>query len=141
MSKLEQLPQVSEYVLNGLRADDQLKNRIYQKASQADAGHFRTVPQRRTLIALCSLSVVMIAVFAIIASLTSDRLLPESPAAVQMQTVSAGEHRSESPIRLQDIIHETVQNYEDELAEEEETYTEANEGGENPDTAPDNSDY
>ena len=36
MSKLEQLPQITEQLLDGLRADDMLKHRIYQKAARND---------------------------------------------------------------------------------------------------------
>lgn len=119
MSKLDQLPQISAHVLNGLRADENLKSRIYQKAAQTDAASSRTAPRRRTLIALCSLSAVMIAVFVLLGALSPDRRMSDSPAAVQMQTVSAGEHLDESPVQSQDVTDEYGQS-DEELPDEAE---------------------
>ena len=43
MSRIEQLPEVTEQVLSGLQAGDELKNRIYRKALEPDS-----VPARRS---------------------------------------------------------------------------------------------
>ena len=60
MSRIEQLPEVTEQVLSGLQAGDELKSRIYRKALEPDSRPSRG-SMRIPMIALCSLSVVMIA--------------------------------------------------------------------------------
>ena len=37
MSRIEQLPEVTEQVLSGLQAGDELKSRIYKKALEPDS--------------------------------------------------------------------------------------------------------
>jgi len=106
MSRIEQLPEVTEQVLSGLQAGDELKSRIYRKALETDS-----VPSRRSvrvpMIALCSLSVVMIALVAVLGQVRS---LNDSDAA-DIRTIAAGAHRIESPVILQTIIDETVSQY------------------------------
>ena len=106
MSRIEQLPEVTEQVLSGLQAGDELKNRIYRKALEPDS-----VPARRSvrvpMIALCSLSVVMIALVAVLGQVRS--LNDSDPA--DIRTITAGAHRIESPVTLQTIIDETVSQY------------------------------
>ena len=106
MSRIEQLPEVTEQVLSGLQAGDELKNRIYRKALEPDS-----VPSRRSIrvpmIALCSLSVVMIALVAVLGQVHS---LNDSDAA-DIRTITAGARRIESPVILQNIIDETVSQY------------------------------
>ena len=69
MTKLDQLPEITDHVLSGLRADDSLKYKIYQKAAGGSLNE-ETKPSRRPLVALCAISAVMIAVFALVIPLT-----------------------------------------------------------------------
>ena len=130
MSRIEQLPEVTEQVLSGLQAGDELKNRIYRKALEPDSR-----PSRRSvrvpMIALCSLSVVMIALVAVLGQVHP---LNDSNAA-DIRTITAGEHRVASPVVLQTIIDETVSQYtagsvipdETEAADAESDHNEAEE--------------
>ncbi len=106
MTRIEQLPEVTEQVLSGLQAGDELKSRIYRKALEPDS-----VPSRRSIrvpmIALCSLSVVMIALVAVLGQVHS---LNDSDAA-DFRTITAGARRIESPVILQTVIDETVSQY------------------------------
>ncbi len=106
MSRIEQLPEVTEQVLSGLQAGDELKNRIYRKALESDSVSSRR-SVRVPMIALCSLSVVMIALVAVLGQVRS---LNDSDAA-DIRTITAGAHRIESPVILQTIIDETVSQY------------------------------
>ena len=100
MSRLDQLPEITDSVLSGLHADDSLKYRIYQKAASAGPDADRKKTSRVPLAALCAISAVMIAVFVFL-----GRIMPlsgSSPSAqpaltaVQdaelshMQTINAG---------------------------------------------------
>ena len=130
MSRIEQLPEVTEQVLSGLQAGDELKNRIYRKALEPDSR-----PSRRSvrvpMIALCSLSVVMIALVAVLGQVHP---LNDSDAA-DIRTITAGEHRVASPVVLQTIIDETISQYaagsvipdESESADAESDHNEAEE--------------
>lgn len=113
MNRLEQLPEITDSVLSGLRADDALKHRILQKAVDTPAPA-ETRSSRRPLVALLSLSAAMIAVFVLLgtvspvsrdSSLSVAASQPES-FSDQIHTISAGERRSGSPIGLGLIIDE-----------------------------------
>ena len=106
MSRIEQLPEVTEQVLSGLQAGDELKNRIYRKALETDSGSSRS-SARLPMIALCSLSVVMIALVAVLGQVHS---LNDSDAA-DIRTITAGEYREESPVAPQAVSDETVSQY------------------------------
>ena len=125
MSRIEQLPEVTEQVLSGLQAGDELKNRIYRKALEPDS-----VPARRSvrvpMIALCSLSVVMIALVAVLGQVRS---LNDSDTA-DIRTITAGARRIESPVILQTIIDETVSQYTTGIPVPDETEEAAPETGE-----------
>ena len=147
MSKLEQLPQVTDHVLNGLRADDALKARIYQKAVQEEPARSSGFTRRGALIALCSLSAVMIAVFAILGTIqpSDTKAGPDETntvlASVEIETVSAGERRSSSPFALQSVIDETIRQYDDideepKDAEIEEAAEPTEDPGEDPESTP-----
>lgn len=128
MSRLDQLSQITDHVLDGLRADDSLKHRIYQKAAQSDISSSRRLSRRGTIIALSAVSAVMIAVFVLLGQISSSGPTTDNSAAVSrtadatdivmIETVTAGEHRTSSPIPLQEVIDETVSQYDE---EEEET--------------------
>ena len=106
MSRIEQLPEVTEQVLSGLQAGDELKSRIYRKALEPDSRQSRR-SVRAPMIALCSLSVVMIALVAVLGQVHS--LNDSNPA--DIRTIAAGEHRVASPVVLQTVINETVSQY------------------------------
>ena len=130
MSKLEQLPQITEQLLDGLRADDVLKHRIYQKAAQNDDNRSFRLSRRGAIIALSGLSAVMVAVFVLLGHLPSSgnpeaghssdsSITANAVETVEIETVTAGEHRTDSPILLQEVIDETIRQYEEEETEEE----------------------
>ena len=104
MSRLDQLPEISDHVLSGLRADDSLKYRIYQKAA-APSGQKAQKNSRLPLAALCAISVVMIALFVILNPMitrnnptqTAVTASQDTPAS-QIQTIQAGAELDESPI-------------------------------------------
>ena len=106
MSRIEQLPEVTEQVLSGLQAGDELKSRIYKKALEPESRPSRGFA-RAPMIALCSLSVVMIALVAVLGQVHS--LNDSDPA--DFRTIAAGEHRVASPVALQTVIDETVSQY------------------------------
>ena len=109
MKTPEQLREVTEHVLRGLYADEQLKNRIYQSAVKSDnRAEAHAGARRRPLILLCALSALMVALFAVLSSYRPE----VSEGSSEIITISAGEFRNESPIRLQDVIDETVEQYE-----------------------------
>ena len=110
MSRLDHLPEISEQMLSGLRADDALKHRIYRKA----AGITDT-PEKKSsripLAALCAISAAMIAVFALLIpfSRQNGNSLPgEQQAAsgsydpAEFNSMSAGTVLPESPVKEQD---------------------------------------
>ena len=57
MGKFERIPEVTEHVLAGLTADENLKHRIFLAAS---APATKKKYPLRTVVALCSLSVILI---------------------------------------------------------------------------------
>ena len=123
MSRLDQLPEITDHVLSGLRADDALKHRIYQEAAQD--GTPREKASRRPLIALCTLSAAMIAVFVLLGRIgpLSRKQEPEEgapmSAAQQMETITAGERRNVSPIGLGSILETEEENASAEEADGE----------------------
>ena len=112
MSRLDQLPEISEQMLSGLRADDALKHRIYRKAAGiADTPEKK--PSRIPLAALCAISAVMIAVFALLIpfsrqngnSLPGDQLSSSgSYESADFSSMSAGTVLLESPVKEQEEI-------------------------------------
>ena len=71
MEKFERIPEVTEHVLAGLTADEGLKHRIFLAAS---APATKKKYPLRTVVALCSLSVLLIllCVFALTTQNTGD---------------------------------------------------------------------
>ena len=121
MNKLEQLPEITDSVLSGLRADDVLKHRILQKAVETPSTA-RRLSSRRPLVALLSLSVAMIAVFVALGTLhplSVDSQISDVSASTQdtfsdqMHTITAGMRRASSPIGLGVIIDETLSEEDD----------------------------
>ncbi len=115
MSRLEQLPEISDSVLHDLRADDALKYRILQKSLDQPSRAVTRSP-RRSIIALVSLSAAMIAAFIFLGSVRSvstDTALSVSASQTEsfsesIHTITAGGRRSDSPIGLDMIIDEAL---------------------------------
>ena len=57
MNRLERLPEITDHILSGLVANDQLKHRILLSSATQNSGKKVSL---RTVIALCSLSAVLI---------------------------------------------------------------------------------
>lgn len=98
MARIEQLPEITDHVLSGLRADDSMKHSIYQKAAgMADTVEKRT--SRFPLIALCAISAVMVAVFVLLGNVKPlSGNSSDDQKGVQIQTISAGVTLTESPV-------------------------------------------
>lgn len=92
MNRLENLPEVSEHVLSGLKADSGLKHRILLSASSAPAVRKYSF---KTVVALCSLSVILIllCVFALQTKNSAD-----------LQVIPAGSRHSTPPVRLETVL-------------------------------------
>ena len=96
MDQLERLPEVTEHVLAGLKADDSLKHRILLSASEAPQ---KTGYRRRTVIALCSLSLVLILLCVFVSNLAGKQQQ-------DLQVIPAGRQRNSAPVNLQKVIDE-----------------------------------
>ena len=96
MNRLEQLPEVTNHVLSGLKADDSLKHRILLSAAESS----RVNPFRfRTVIALCSLSVLLILLCVFVA-----RAPVNYGSTADIQVIPAGSRRIVSPVNMQQMI-------------------------------------
>ncbi len=98
MDRLDKLPEVSDQVLSGLRADDRLKYKILQKATEPEAEK-HPLGFRKPVIALSALTAVMVAVFALMAPIS-----PSSAPSERIHTISAGNIVPESPVNMREII-------------------------------------
>lgn len=97
MNRLEQLPEVTEHVFSGLKADDSLKHRIiFSAASHEPAGRFSL----RTVVALCSLSVLLVLLCVFVVQSKTDG---------DFQIISAGSRHSSPPVKLENIIEKAVE--------------------------------
>lgn len=98
MNRLDNLPEITDQVLSGLRADDSLKYKIYQKA--AGESSEKKASFRLPLAALCAISAVMIAAFVLLTSLTrqgsSDTQNYES---ANISSMPAGAVLTSSPMK------------------------------------------
>lgn len=108
MSRLDQLPEITDQVLSGLRADDSLKYRIYQKASGLSENEGRK-PSRLPLAALCAISAVMIAAFILLVPFSRQSSLPggrqvssDHYESVDINHIPAGTVLPESPLKDHD---------------------------------------
>ncbi len=96
MEKFEKIPEVTEHVLAGLTADENLKHRIFSAASSPA---IKKKYPLRTVIALCSLSVLLIllCVFALTTGNSGD-----------IQVIPAGRRHSTPPVRLENVLEKAV---------------------------------
>ena len=92
MNRLDNLPEITDHVLYGLKADDHLKHRILLSAAAPKSD--RKYPFR-TVVALCSLSVLLIllCVFALQKKTTGD-----------LHVIPAGSRHSTPPVKLETIL-------------------------------------
>ena len=141
MSRLDQLPEITDHVLSGLRADNSLKHRIYQKAAGvSDAPEKKSA--RLPLAALCAISAVMVAVFALLIPLSRQKTISgntdiayDSP---DISSVSAGAVLTSSPVKEstenESMTEDSdIRNDENEEADSEQDITE-NPDANDPDT-------
>ena len=96
MDRLDQLPEITEHVLSGLRADASLKQKILVSAVNAPAPSGKYRPG--TFVALCSLSVVLVILCLLIHS------LPVQKTVADLQIIPAGSRKIVSPVNLQNVI-------------------------------------
>ena len=95
MDPLNRIPEITDHVLSGLKADQHLKQRILETAASSP----RKVSFRpRTIIALCSLSVLLVLLCAFASGLIGK------PSSGNIQVIPAGSRRNSSPVNLQTII-------------------------------------
>lgn len=92
MNRLEKMPEISDHVLSGLKADSDLKHRILLSAASAPAVRKYSF---RTVAVLCSLSVILIllCVFALQTKKAEDLLV-----------IPAGSRHSTPPVRLETLL-------------------------------------
>ena len=101
MNQLERLPEATDHVLAGLKADDDLKYRILNSAAMTT----RTSPIRaRTVLALCSLSLLLILV-----SVFITRIPAGGSSASDIHVIPAGSHRIISPVNMQQVIDQAAE--------------------------------
>ena len=96
MNRLNRLPELTDQILAGLKADDSQKHRILLSAAES-SGTGKKI-KYRTVIALCSLSVLLILLCVFASGWTGDRK------ASDLQNIPAGSRRNESPVNLQTVI-------------------------------------
>ena len=97
MNRLDRLPEVTDHVLSGLKADDRLKQQILLSAVSRKSGKKYSF---RTVVALCSLSVLLIllCVFAIQTKTDGD-----------IQVMSAGSRHSSPPVKLENVLEKALE--------------------------------
>jgi hypothetical protein len=130
MSKLDQLPEITDHVLSGLRADDSLKYRIYQKAAKPSSSSVKA-SRKPLAAALCAISAVMIAVFMLMGPLMGRNTASpdavtksESTPATQIQTIQAGSELDQSPVTPEEEKESSSEEEENEDPAQEEEITE-----------------
>ena len=101
MDRFDRIPEVTEHVLDGLKADDALKHRILLAASSRSSEPKRNY-SFRTVVALCSLSVLLIllCVFAISANTRKT---------ADIQVIPAGSRHSTPPVSLETVIEKAAE--------------------------------
>ncbi len=127
MSRIDRLPEITDHVLSGLRADESLKYRIYQKAADTASGKERK-SFRLPLAALCSISAVMIAVFVLLGQLVPfGGNTPAAPSASSSYesglssfgTGQMGSELTKSPVDDRDADKDDTPTENDPLPEDE----------------------
>ena len=108
MNNLNQLPDITDQVLSSLKADENLKHRILVAAANEEVPSSSFAGKKRSLIALIALTAVLILSVIGIGSLSlsQDGISPSS-----MHVLPAGSHRNTSPVQLQVVIDEVIENH------------------------------
>lgn len=96
MNQLDRMPEITEHVLAGLKADDSLKHRILLSASENRSSE---PTRKKTVLALCFLSVLLILLCVFAARMPSWQ--SGSP---DLHIIPAGSHRIISPVNLRTVI-------------------------------------
>ena len=97
MKQLERLPEISDHVLSGLKADDDLKHRIFLSA--ASSPKEKKYPFR-TVFALCGISalLILLCVFVLRTENSGD-----------IHVVSAGSRHSTPPVILETVLEKAAE--------------------------------
>ena len=112
MEQLNRIPEVTEHVLSGLKADQRLKHQILEAAvSSPGKKSFR--PQPKTIIALCSLSVLLILLCVFVSGLGNHS------SSGNIHVIPAGNRRNSSPANLQTVIEKASDLIQDQTKEAE----------------------
>ena len=96
MDRLDHMPEITDNVLGGLKADDSLKRKILLSAAESHTGNR---VRRGTVFALCGLSLALILLCLFASGLTSPKTDPADP-----HVIPAGSRRIVSPVNLQNVI-------------------------------------
>ena len=96
MDRLNRLPELTDQILAGLKADESQKHRIL--VSAAESSGTGKISKYRTVIALCSLSVLLILFCVFVSGWTGGQKKTD------LQNIPAGSRRNESPVNLQTVI-------------------------------------
>jgi len=104
MDGLKKLPEVTDHVLSGLRADDQLKHNILMKAATSPR---KGRQQIRMVVSMCSICVLLIFICLFAATFAGKNTNPD------LQSIPAGSHRNSSPVNLQTVIEKASDLLED----------------------------
>jgi hypothetical protein len=103
MDRLDQLKEVTSHVMSGLKADEKLKNKILLSYSEGAERTGKKPFGFRTVVALCSLSVLLILLCVFAAKITSGAKNPD------LQVIPAGNRYQEAPVNLQPVIDKAAE--------------------------------
>ena len=97
MKRIECLPEITEHIFSGLKADEKLKHRILLSAASGSPSARYPL---RTVVFLCSLSIllVLICVFA---------LQPKGSGNIQV--IPAGSRYSSPPVHLETVLEKALE--------------------------------
>ncbi len=101
MDQLNRLPDISDRLLDGLKADDQLKQKILVSAANAPV---KKPFRMKTAVALCSLSLLLIILCMFISRFPSWKA-----AEPEIQNIPAGGKRIVSPLNLKQVIEQAAE--------------------------------
>ncbi len=108
MNRLNELPDITNHVLSGLKADDRLKTKIRLKAADLslnDVSFSGTEKHFRLLPVLCAIALLMLLSLSLL-----QKAVPHNGSLPEIQTFAAGEHKSSSPLSIQRILSEADEN-------------------------------
>ena len=112
MDQLNRVPEVTEHVLSGLKADHRLKHQILE-AAVSSPGKTSFRPRPKTIIALCSLSVLLVLLGVFVSALNHNS------SSGNIRVIPAGNRRNSSPVNLQTVIEKASDLIQDQITEAE----------------------